>query len=434
MLQGINNRIEIRNNISNNTNFFPVPQPGSGNSFREVFSSIKRNSAASAFSPDKDNLRANNLSAPFQAQAFSATSTAQAREPFDIRNYYTMPEEEVWENLLDVNRRIRNNDFSGMTDAEAYGWIESQYVETFGENFSMARDLNVLGTMYHGIGASFRSIVAEHFGTLGVSGAIGVRHTINRERLYGDASLDEIHDIIRAKYPENLTYRDLALMHAEMRDVGIFDGEHNWSAPGKGEIGVSGLILGLSWDLSMHYGRTWESMLNDPVDMSKVFGQYNMWMWTGRHAHSPEMTNFMVRTLGGELDDRGWLKGGVLPWDWGGGISELANVDLDTEYVHEIPDLLAQFLETLEEHQSREITRELLAQFNQWMIDSGNNLRNDRLTPNIRDLLNQSVIEREIHYHERLLELGDGELDTDTEKIRSWYMQQLQGFIYRPLQ
>jgi hypothetical protein len=246
-----------------------------------------------------------------------------------------------------------------MTDIEAYAFIEQQYIDAFGEHFLLANQLSMISsqTQYATISGSFYRALEEHFGIKGVNGGSIIIHTINRERLFGDASLDEVHDIIRAKFPETLTHRDMLLMHYEMRSVGLFDIDDSWVlAPGRKGYGIGGLSGTISGLAHGHPSIPWEKMLHMPVNLSYLFGAFNIWQWQGEYDASPALLQFMTRTLGGQFDDRGWLIGGVMPWDWFGGIFKFG-FDDDEALIHdalsgfESPDLIWQFLEMLEERE-----------------------------------------------------------------------------------
>jgi len=45
--------------------------------------------------------------------------------------------------------------------------------------------------------------------------------------------------------------------------------------------------------------------------------------------------------------------------------------------------------------------------------------------------LNQTMLDRKNYLRERLLEFGDGELDAEKERIREWYLRQLERLDLR---
>ena len=268
------------------------------------------------------------VAAPYIAQAFTTpTSTAATNasskepvEPFNINDYYTIPESEVWSKVFQVKQMIRDTDLSNMTDVEAYDFVEKQFIEAFGENFLLAQILGMTSSksMYAVIGFSFGQMLHHIFGPEGRDVSVG---TVNRERLYGDASLDEIHDSIRASYPDTLTHLDILLMHYEMKSVGLFDSEDTWDlTPGRSGYGARNCLAGAISSLAHgNPNKPWEIMLHMPVDLSKLFGWYNMWQWQGNLDASTSLKEFMTKTLSGQFDEKGWLIGGVMPWDWDDG-------------------------------------------------------------------------------------------------------------------
>jgi len=302
---------------------------GNALSFHNVLANFTQNSTITNLQTNNKSI--NKESSPFIAQAFMPTSgviatTAASKapiEPFNIDDYYSIPESVVWGTIFIVKSIIRDTDMSGMTDIEAYDFIEQQYIDAFGENFRMARILQMPTsmTMYAAIGFSFTESLAEHFGVTGERGSFLAIYDINRERLFGDAADDEIYNYIRAKYPETLTHHDFILMHDEMRMVGLFNDDARWSPPpGRNGYGLftclPGRILGMA---NNHPDIPWEINLHKPINIPYVFGGYNMWQWQGDYDASPMLTEFIKNIFGGVLDERGWFIGGVMPWDQYGG-------------------------------------------------------------------------------------------------------------------
>jgi len=221
----------IRSTVPANSKFLPTPQTGQGNDFRDVLSSNKTNNIYTALTSgsQRDKL----IDAIHQARIFTPNAfkpaAVQAREPFSIRNHYTMPPEEVKPLLEKLEDEIRNTDFSGKTNAEIYGFIENKYKEVFGDDFMMGHHLLMVvpgsnmwnnpdrpmsNYEYIDIGFSFKGLVSNEVGYMEMI-------QINRTRLYGDKSDGEVIDAIIAKYPQAKTNRDLALIEAELQSVGI---------------------------------------------------------------------------------------------------------------------------------------------------------------------------------------------------------------------
>ena len=329
-----------------------------GQSFNSVLASMSHNTTSLAFKACNANV--SNVSTPYIAQAFTmptsiAATNASSKEPvepFNINDYYTIPEDEVWNRSLALNQRIRDNDLSHMSDVEAYAWIEKQYIEEFGENFMLAYILDMPQgmTKYSIIGSSFYSALTEQFGLNGVNFGSLTINNINRERLYGDISDDEIHDIIRAKYPETLSYRDFLLMYDEMRSVGLFNKEaEKWLQPGRNGYGTHCLKMTITSLAYNNPNEPWETYINKPINTSRLFGWYNMWQWQGDYDAHPMLTDLMIKLFGGQLDDKGWFIGGIMPWDWNYSNS---NVDekLDKANISkpDIPDLIDILIKSLD--------------------------------------------------------------------------------------
>jgi hypothetical protein len=241
-------------------------------------------------------------------------------------------------------------DLSGKTDKEAFAWIERQFVEVFGEDWLMERHLP--GGRQQGVPAAD---ISWHF-TRAVNHRLEtdssfVRNAINRERLFGDKSNDEIQDTIRAKFPETMTYRDLALMIGKMADVGLFDTSSqnpSWLPAGKGEVCVRGMFHWPSEHMSV--GRTWEEMADEPANLARFFGEINERLSTGRHVLNPQASSFL-RIIGARFDENGMIMGGRMPRDLGSFASLTFSAD-DIELRHSTPDLLEYFMQSLDEREN----------------------------------------------------------------------------------
>jgi hypothetical protein len=209
-----------------------------------------------------------------------------------------------------------------MTDIEAYAFIEQQYIDAFGENFRLAHALGMPQglTKYSIIGSSFYFALTEHFNLIGVNGGALTIFNVNRERLFGEATDDEIFDYIRAKYPETLTYHDFILMHDEMRSVGLFNNESDWSPPlGRNGLSINCLRLSVVSMGFNHPDIPWEDYLQKPINIPYLLGNFNLFQWQGEYDRSPMLTEFIKNIFGGILDERNWFIGGIMPWDQFGG-------------------------------------------------------------------------------------------------------------------
>lgn len=224
----------VRNTIPNNSKFLPTPQASSANAYRDVLASNKTNSITTAISSGSQRdkiIDAINQARVFTPLAFTATPKQRANETFNIQNFYSMPPEEVKPLLKKVEEEIRSADISNMSNIEAYEWIENKFKEAFGEDFMMgfnllhcvpandiwnSEDRIISNYDYVHIGLSFNNMF---WNKIGYSEGLQA----NRERLYGDMSDSEIIDSLMAKYPQPMTNRDLALVSAEIKAVGISD-------------------------------------------------------------------------------------------------------------------------------------------------------------------------------------------------------------------
>ncbi|MDR2599892.1 MAG: hypothetical protein LBC73_06395 [Oscillospiraceae bacterium] len=180
------------------------------------------------------------------------------------------------------------NEYPGladMSDIEAYNFIEAQFLAVFGDDFMDGFNLR-LGdmTQWEGVGRHFRVALGNHFMSRNTT-----PNAVNRERLFGDKSDAEIKQIIMDKYPQNMTNRDLAMMHAEMMAVGLFDSPQGWVPPNKGGMTSMHMIR----DYARDFGGNWADMLDKPVDWSRLLGNQNYWMQTGRHVFCPKSIEFL---------------------------------------------------------------------------------------------------------------------------------------------
>lgn len=343
------------------TNFFSARQSGSqlglGTAFRSVAASLPQNTASPSISVQS--LRsAGSLNALMQPSAVAAMVTP--REPFDIRNYYPhLSEAELLMRLNMARWTFDNADFSGMSEVEIYGKIESWFIEQFGENFMKAYALNTGWiNSFHSNGGQKWTRAAE-LNDIGsafdriINNALGGRDNVrevNRERLFGDMSTAEIKDTIRARYPENLTNRDLFLMFHEMQSVGVFSDESQRGTTIRCVLSGYMEFSTMTQDASGNWAgnnRMWDTLLNESVNVRLLLGVYNESLYVGRRLPSSEATNFLKDFFGGVKGANGWFKNATNVREVFFASEEL---DLSTEFAHEIPDLLEYFLRRWDEH------------------------------------------------------------------------------------
>ncbi|MCL2227926.1 MAG: hypothetical protein FWB97_09960 [Oscillospiraceae bacterium] len=290
----------------------------------------------------RDSLSIGNLAPQFQV--YSARSAA-ARESWCISNHYPMPPDEVWPALSKVFASIDNADFSGKTNVEIYDWIENQFVEAFGKDFMMAHSIfgsrpitadGEVATPFSRIGSGFKSMLIRH-----LDGHAAVQEA-NRQRLFGDKDIIEIKDTIRASYPQRMTNREFSLMMAEMASIGAFG--YDLVAPQMGNF-IDATVRTSSTFTVGDINQYWRKMLDQTADVTLLFGVYNEFARGGRSSLGAEFRNFLINQLGATLGPDGLL----IP----DGLAGLEGIELDVEYQFDTPDLLAEFLETLNQHDAR---------------------------------------------------------------------------------
>jgi len=434
MTQGINFAFN-RSNFAGSSRFLHTSQPITGQNFRDVFSGFRQNTMPHAVS--HGSTRDSILDVIFQARAttasaFTATPASLPelpKEPFDIRNYYALhTPEQIHDLLMHARWTLLPGVLSGMTDVEKYDTIENWFIETFGENFMKAYHLGAISDDYRDlicenhsigfgkddywhIGRTFNEILNRNLG-----GVSNVRE-VNRQRLYGDMSNEEIQDAIRAKFPEKLTNRDLFMMFGEMQSVGVFNDEFHSNAS-------TSTILHWYRDFSVQIlrkdgtwcGKTipWESVLNMPVNKQLLFGVYNDVVYVGRCLPSTEARNFLTNFFGGEIGNGGYFKNAFNIredtefFNLVATIAGMLGDESEDETPSVVPDLLAQFMDDLDEHDDRRRAGERLESLS---------------TQGIREMLEKSIKEREAYLRERLAGLDDDEhadLDEEVIEEREW--------------
>jgi hypothetical protein len=163
-----------------------------------------------------------------------------------------------------------NTDYTGMSDVEIYQSIYDLYADAFGDDFLDAHRYGVAAPISASPYGSYWTELYSHF---------GVENTdeVNRRRLYGDMSTEEIQNVIIAKYPADgqRTIRDVMSM---ARDFA--------------EIGTEGIALTMqAYQLSWLWGngegptperfKEWEANLDSPIDSGAVLAHYNGLRSTG---------------------------------------------------------------------------------------------------------------------------------------------------------
>ncbi|MCL2819930.1 MAG: hypothetical protein FWD38_03765 [Oscillospiraceae bacterium] len=241
-----------------------------------------------------------------------------------VSKYYPIPEDEVVQGISNVRHIINNTDLSAKTDVEKYDFIESKFIDKFGSDFMMARNLSLPSTMFYLIGVEFTDTLSKH---------IENPEQVNRERLYGDKSSDSIQDTIRDKYPADLTNRDLFLMVNEMRNSGVLDSASLRSVGAENVtrvIDTLGLIKNYTrfterdsnnnlTPLSMEErDKKWLSIMNNRININELLYLHNVLKSSGRVNIGTDTAPFFVKHMGGVLDNNGYfiLPGsGEADWD-----------------------------------------------------------------------------------------------------------------------
>jgi len=310
----------VRNIVPANSKFLPTPQTSAGNDFRDVLASNKTSNIYTALTSgsQRDKLiDAINQARMFTPNAFKPAA-AQAREPFNIQNHYTMPPEEVKPILEKLEEEIRNTDFSGMSNAQIYGFIENKYIEEFGNEFMMGHhilmvvpgsgmwnnpDRPMSNYEYVDIGFSFKDMVSSELGYMEML-------QTNRTRLYGDKSDGEVIDAIIAKYPQGKTNRDLVLIEGELQSVGI-----NFHSVGRL---VDTLIIKsdeMPWDDNYpswsDFEDRWNNIMNARANVQQLAFMHNASLKEARTnplvAESVMQTRDILVKLGAELGPDGYF-------------------------------------------------------------------------------------------------------------------------------
>jgi len=151
-------------------------------------------------------------------------------------------------------------------------------------------------------------------------------------------STSEIQELIKAKYPKELTNRDLCLLWSEMEMVGVVPPfisstmlNHYFTD-----------LVGFSEANNSTDKNRWLDALDKKANLSMLFGAYNIAeMSMSGHKMGIEARDFLVNVLGARLNENGLLE----PSYW-----ELVNTDWEVNPRYKTPDLESSFLEALERH------------------------------------------------------------------------------------
>ncbi|MCL2662235.1 MAG: hypothetical protein FWE83_02770, partial [Oscillospiraceae bacterium] len=340
-----------------------ISQPIPGHNFRDILASNGQNSiniAVSSGSQRDKIMDAINQARVFTPPAFTPALPGRQNEPFNIRNHYTMPPEEVRPLLKQLEDELNTVDFSGMSGVGVYNFIESKFIEVFGDDFMMGFKLLMVvpgNNMYNNpdrpmsnyeyvdIGHSFRDMVSGRVG-------YGEMLNINRTRLYGDMSNGDIVDAIIAKYPQAMTNRCLALIEGELQSIGI-----DFFSVGRL---VDKLIIGpdeLPWEDNYpswsEFEERWSKLLDGRAQVQRLAALHNRDLIEARTnpliAEAVMQTKSILVKLGAVLGPDGLF---IDP-------DEDKSVELNVE-IGGTGDLIDDFLKDLERHDNRlRETREL---------------------------------------------------------------------------
>jgi len=243
--------------------------------------------------------------------------TQGTAEPSYVSKYYPIPEDEVVSKIVEVRHIINNENMATKTDIEKYDFIENKFIDAFGKDFMIARDLNLPTSMFYMIGVEFNSTLGKH---------IENPEQTNRIRLHGNASTENIQEKIRESYPPELTNRDLFNMVGQMRSEGVLDTAtvRSPNAGSKPVMDTLAFLKNYARYLTMPKNNrhqvlsmqerdaSWASMLDKPVNTYDLPRTYNVWVERGRVAVGADAAPFMVKFMGEELGADGKF---ILPGD-----------------------------------------------------------------------------------------------------------------------
>jgi len=219
---------------------------------------------------------------------------------FNIRDYYPpFTSRELFEKIYQAQHTLLfETNFTGMSDVEILDYIENFFIEKFGENFDKAFVLDIRSDEFYAehasrgmpspngerdffhIGFMFRWIQGQIFGPDPER-----RQAAHRERLFGDKSDDEIRETIMDRFSPPLTYRDLATMHREMREVGLFQRETE-------RFFGNAVRHGITHGVRTYDNNSWAAVLNRPVNWQNIIDSQNDIFQLGNRLPSKEFIRF----------------------------------------------------------------------------------------------------------------------------------------------
>jgi len=274
--------------------------------------------------------------APPAAEASAAASV--------LGSHYPVTEAEVIPKIRELRYIINNTDMSGKTDVEKYDIIEQRFKDSFGNEFMMARNLNLPSSTYYIIGIEFTDTLRKH---------IDDPEQVNRVRLYGDADAGKIQESIREKYPSSMTNRDMFMMVNEMRNSGVLDNNSLRVLGGREVMDTLSLLKsyirynpkdfneGLRPLSLADRDKQWMNLMNRPFESIPLMRMYNEWMERDLATHGKDSAPFIVNHLGGEMCGAGYF---IIPGsgcdgnDWVGFLTQILN-EMD-EYEEHIRALM----------------------------------------------------------------------------------------------
>jgi hypothetical protein len=231
-----------------------------------------------------------------------------------ISKYYTIPESQVVPKIIEVRQIINSTDMSGKTDIEKYNFIENRFVDAFGKDFMMARNLFLPSSMFYMIGVEFNDTLGRH---------IENPEQVNRQRLHGNAGSDTIQNNIRNNFPADLTNRDLILMVNQMRSEGVLDANTVRTVGDEGARRIMDTFSvlrnyirystksndtgGLGSLSAAERDRRWINLLDKPVNSGQLFNTFNVWKQYGRVDICRNTTSFFVDHMDANLGADGFF-------------------------------------------------------------------------------------------------------------------------------
>ena len=266
--------------------------------------------------------------------------TQETAEVSYLDKYYPITEAEVISKIVDVRLAIDAGNLSAKTEAERYEFIEKQFIDAFGADFMKAHDLLMPSSMFFMIGVEYNNTLDKH---------ISIPEQVNRERLHGDASTEEIQDKIRDSYPQELTNQDLFSMVGRMRNEGVLDTASLRQAGMAQSRRIMDSLAVLRYYARnivnenafkyyspKEYDNIWRSVMNEPVNNQRLMDTFNVWKSYDRVDVGQDTASLISKVTGEQLDSSGMfvtndkLSDGDMTW-WNNYMdivgAELAEID-----------------------------------------------------------------------------------------------------------